>query len=134
MTADERIEGLLNRFGQTMEDLPKPDGKYFVYLDDEKGEHQKAAGKAVFNWQGIDNAVDVIDLLRMHQDYICHLADVIDRMEAALETAVIVAECSACENYNKEDAQCCSYFRDCFRISDELLADPDFRTHEEDEK
>lgn len=31
MTADERIEKLLNRFGQTISNLPKPENKKYSY-------------------------------------------------------------------------------------------------------
>lgn len=82
MTADERIEKLLNRFGQTISDLPKPNTGYYAY----GMVHRKKANYAAKNWDvsiGCDN----------NEDYICHLCDVIDRMEIALETAANNSGC-----------------------------------------
>ena len=91
MTADERIEKLLNRFGQTISDLPKPEesNKYYTYSWHTKQNLHKAARK----WDGIDNNHFSWDVVG---DYACHLCDVIDRMEIALETAAKWAECSTC--------------------------------------
>lgn len=81
MTADERLEQLLNRAGQTISDLPKSDGRHLTYDKDSRSnaEHE------VFAYAKQSGYVDVIDCLAMHQDYILHLTDVIDRLEWALE-------------------------------------------------
>lgn len=85
MTCDERIEALLNRAGQTISDLPKGDGKHLIY----DKELRKGADVAQRAWHGIgEGYVDIVDDLYMHQDYILHLTDVIDRMEAALDNAL----------------------------------------------
>ena len=81
MTADERLEALLNRAGQTISDLPKSDGKHLTY----DRESRSSAEHGVFAYAKQSGYVDVIDCLAMHQDYILHLTDVIDRMETALE-------------------------------------------------
>lgn len=81
MTPDERIEKLLNRAGQTISDLPKSDGKHLTY----NRESRSSAEHKVFAYAKQSGYVDVIDCLAMHQDYILHLTDVIDRMETALE-------------------------------------------------
>lgn len=81
MTPDERIEALLNRAGQTISDLPKSDGKHLTY----DRESRSSAEHEVFAYAKQSGYVDVIDCLAMHQDYILHLTDVIDRMETALE-------------------------------------------------
>lgn len=83
MTPDERIEALLNRAGQTISDLPKSDGKHLTY----DRESRSSAEHVVFAYAKQSGYVDVIDCLAMHQDYILHLTDVIDRMEWALENA-----------------------------------------------
>ena len=78
MNADERIEKLLNAFGQTMADLPNPNDWKYVYVY-EAG-HRENAHNTAIAWEGEP-------LMDADADYICHLCDVIDRMEVALETA-----------------------------------------------
>ena len=81
MTCDERLEELLNKAGQTISDLPKSDGRHLTYDKDSRSnaEHE------VFAYAKKSGYVDVIDCLAMHQDYILHLTDVIDRLEWALD-------------------------------------------------
>ena len=69
MTADERIEALLNRAGQTLSDLPK---RY-------RQEHRNTAFDAADKFGGS------LSMTQNFEDYILHLTDVIDRMETALE-------------------------------------------------
>ena len=93
MTTDERIEKLINRFGQTISDLQEQN----PYL------HKSNVFKTVVDW--FDSASkDEIEwgtfwYLDACETYIAHLADVIDRMEAALETASRWADCSTCTNW-----------------------------------
>ena len=112
MTADERIERLLSRFGQTISDLPKPEEskKRYTYGWYTKQNLDKAARK----WDGIDNyfSWDVVG------DYACHLCDVIDRMEIALETALRTMPCFSCEKNNDCNRLSCD-----FRIADWNLSD-----------
>ena len=87
MTANERIEKLLNRFGQTISDLPRSKDEFnstysFAQLFMARCEALKFA-----------NSIQKLDYTT---DYICHLADVIDRMEAALETALMTIDCMYC--------------------------------------
>ena len=108
MTADERIERLVNRFGQTISDLPKPTEYEYAY----NYEHRRSADKASDNWE--QNG------LNGDTDYICHLCDVIDRMEAALETAALWADCTACENISAVfEGRCIC--NDNYIIADRLL-------------
>ena len=93
MTADERIEKLLNRFGQTVSDLPKPTSKQYAY----KASHNINAAFAARDWENNESFPSVCDLT----DYICHLADVIDRMEVALETATNTMDCHYCKEFNE---------------------------------
>ena len=80
-STDKRIEELLNRAGQTISDLPQSDGRHLTYDRElrSNAEHQ------VFAFAGQSGYVDVIDCLAMHQDYIIHQAEIIDRLETALE-------------------------------------------------
>ena len=117
MTADERIEKLLNRFGQTISDLPKPEGskKHYTYRLRTKQSLDKAAKK----WDRSDNSFswDVVG------DYACHLCDVIDRLEIALETAVRCTDCGTCEFERTGE---CSGIIECnYRICDGCLMDSD---------
>lgn len=89
LKADERIEKLLNRFGQTISDLPKPTYKHYAY----KAEHNINAAFAARDWENSESFPSPSDLT----DYICHLTDVIDRMEVALETATNTMDCRRCE-------------------------------------
>lgn len=73
MTADERLEQLLNRAGQTISDLPKR------YTEDE----ERNAVDASYAWAGEEGERFVTPI-----DYILHLTDVIDRMEWALDTVL----------------------------------------------
>lgn len=71
MTADERIERLLNKAGQTIEDCP------FFYTKEQRSLAKEAVRKRMRS--GL--FVTVAD----YQDYILHLTDVIDRLEWALD-------------------------------------------------
>ena len=98
MTADERIEKLLNSFGQTISDLPKPtldqgdvDECAYEYW------HRDSAGKAVVGWFPVDWLTPKDVIISICLDYVCHLTDVIDRMEVALETAKLTMDCKLCQ-------------------------------------
>ena len=108
MTADERIERLLNRFGQTMEDLPNPkdyDWSRSAYDD----VHLQSAKKAAYVWMWDEyQDADIIPMDEIEPplcDYICHLADVIDKLEIALETAARVTTCGTCANEFLEECR-----------------------------
>jgi len=99
MTADERIERLLNRFGQTMEDLPKPaeEGEGYAY----EFEHRNSALEAALYWTKANSSNPFSKII----DYICHLADVIDKLEIALETAARMTTCGTCANEFLEECR-----------------------------
>lgn len=136
MTADERIERLLNRFGQTISDLPKPadnDWSWAIYGTEHLRNAKKEALAFIMDeWRDIDEAPEIRhEVEDFLLDYICHLADVIDRMEAALETAARWYQCECCE-YGITDecwAKTCpcykngEYEESGFRIADKLLTD-----------
>lgn len=72
MTANERLEKLLNRAGQTISHLPKRYGQ----------EHRSTAFDAADKFGGS------LSMTQNFEDYILHLTDVIDRMETALENVI----------------------------------------------
>lgn len=107
MTADERIEKLLNAFGQTISDLPTNYGR----------DHRLAALEASKAW----NNTGAI----YANNYICHLADVIDRMEIALETALHAANCDTCQFNSDESAVRCDEEESHYQIDDKWLEGED---------
>ena len=107
MTADERIERLVNRFGQTISDLPTR----YCPADRIKATETAAAWTL---------KSDRIVRVSADCEYICHLCDVIDRMEAALETAALWADCTACGNISAVCGDRCICGEN-FRTSDGLL-------------
>lgn len=113
MTADERIEKLLNRFGQTISDLP------ITYHPS----HRYSARSAAYNWAE-KNKPELLEApFATLPTYICHLCDVIDRMEIALETAVRCTDCGTCEFEHTGE---CSGIIECnYRICDGCLMDSD---------
>lgn len=120
MTADERIENLLNSFGQTISDLPKPKASRRAY----NWEHLDSANLAVYRWRGRQGPGTTFDW----EDYICHLCDVIDRMEAALLTARRMVGCRGCKDYGGVFGRACKKFNRegaCFVVSDEFLTGED---------
>lgn len=121
MTADERIEKLLNRFGQTIGDIPMAgDYGYFEKGDRLSGSMRLALDTAV-EWYHPEPPDDYEDAMAA---YICHLCDVIDRMEAALETAGNVISCNLCTCYKNRE---CQSFYDCSgsKVMDTELIDDD---------
>lgn len=125
MTADERIEALLNRFGETISDLPN--GKDYDWsrpaYDDV---HLQSAKKAAYVWMWDEyQDADIIPMDEIEPplcDYICHLADVIDRMEVALETATRCADCDTCKHIDDKcqgDYSGCGDFPACNYCVDE---------------
>lgn len=99
MTADERIEKLLNCFGQTISDLPNPKDYDWSRSAYDVG-HLKQGKKAAYVWMWDEyQDADIIPIDEIEPplcDYICHLADIIDRMETALETALMTIDCMYC--------------------------------------
>lgn len=95
MTADERLEKLLNRAGQTISDLPR---KWDDCVSEPySGEQCYKAHGAAWAWYVGEDQRAVPELERQEstrdrlvlRSYILHLTDVIDRMELALEAALM---------------------------------------------
>lgn len=86
MTADERIEALLNRARQTISDLPKPTEDEYAHP---MYTARRAAMMEIVRFQEDDLALYLEKIEATTPDYvvdyILHLTDVIDRMEMALE-------------------------------------------------
>ena len=126
MTADERIERLLNRFGQTIADLPKAKGSWHAY----RQEHLDSAFFATMRWHGNRCLGTIMDC----EDYICHLCDVIDRMETALDTATVALGCYACKHFEEHDFPKCEGdgCDHCCEIDDDYLIDENIEVEDED--
>lgn len=89
MTADERIEALLNRAGQTISDLPRKGTEASEPYP--LSACPKANGAAWGWYLDIGGDMDDYDSTRTKlvlKQYILHLTDVIDRMETALENVI----------------------------------------------
>lgn len=125
MTANERIEKLLNHFGQTIADLPST--KDHDWSGPAYGiDHLFAAKKSAYVWMWEEyQDADIIPICKDDPpllDYICHLADVIDRMEVALETALRIislfsTSCFLCAENDDCDMSHCD-----FTIDDTFLS------------
>lgn len=84
MTADERIDNLLQAFGQTISDLPT--------ANDYKRQHSQiphliAAMDTAEAWYDPEDSQESVYGMAA---YICHLSEIIDRMEWALSNAEIM--------------------------------------------
>ena len=138
ISPDERLEKLLNHFGQTISDLPKSadnDWSGAVY----ESEHLISAKKEALafimdEWRDTDAVPEIkYEVEEVLLDYICHLADIIDRMETALSTAQRVTTCKSCQHHkallakdwdNVPCSECnSSQCRLHYQISDEYLSD-----------
>ena len=118
-STDKRIEELLNRAGQTISDLPKGDGRHFIY----DKELRKRADIVQMEWHGIkaNRLVDVVDEVNMLLDYIMHLTDVIDRFEWALENVCNERDYLAYRLRRYRDCQSCERVNECERTPDHCL-------------
>ncbi len=89
MTANERIEALLNRAGQTISDLPR---KGTEASEPYPLDACPKANGAAWDWYlDIGGDMDDYDSTRTKlvlKLYILHLTDIIDRMESALENVI----------------------------------------------
>lgn len=127
MTADERIEKLLNEFGQTISDLPT--------ANDYKLRHDQipnliAAMDTAEAWYDPESNEKIAYSMMA---YICHLVEIIDRMEWALSNAKVRwddlkqklqfhktenAEFDLLNNYMRNDIYALGYREACGDILD----------------
>ena len=123
MTADERIEQLLRHFGETIEDLPKHTETHYAY----KFATRNKAILTVRDWGG-----EKYFNTEVLGDYICHLSDIVDRMENALMTAhrLLSTQILSCEHCLYDESGCFKHCEEvdyvyCFDVRDEALAGGD---------
>lgn len=94
---NERLEQLLNKAGSTLEGLPK----------------EYSCDQCV---SAIHMAFEAFPDAQMESgSYICHLADIIDRFEVALNNVLV--ERDALLNDLRESTECCSY---CKHLEDPI--------------
>ena len=111
MTSPEKIEELLNRFGQTISDLPECDTFLYAYGHDSR----KKAKEMSFNWNRQINKVD-------HQaDFICHQSDVIERLIDALKVAEKTASCEYCKKRETNCGNCFEFGCEGFEFDEQTL-------------
>lgn len=92
MTSKERIEELLNHYGETLKDLPERPKIGFVYSE----ENLQDANNMASVWSFGEGFHDCSSLVLL--DFICHQSNVIEKFVKALETAA--AEKLRCKNCN----------------------------------
>ena len=111
---EKRLEKLLNSFGGTLQDLP-------IIYDYDKPSYQMNAQQAMYQWLEERGGINYIkDWDKSPEyNYICHLADVIDKLETALMTARRMISCRDCIEVGAEE--CYGTCEDRFRISDYAL-------------
>ncbi len=97
MTSPEKIEEILNKFGQTISNLPKiKDFKNYGNRD-ELLNRMISAGKNAEEWFNPDNTGEYYE--EALPAFICHQSDVIERLVNALEVAEKVASCDFCKKH-----------------------------------
>lgn len=88
MVTDEHVEKTLNRFGQTITDLPKSKNDYSNVYEDEKLllAKKEAMGFVMDEWRLYDEKPEISSIVEMILcDYICHQSDVIERLLEVLK-------------------------------------------------
>ena len=88
MTGDERIEKALNRFGETLDGLPNIYGR----------EDSAAILTESAKWFMDSNPGEKAGMFSTIP-YACRLADIIEKLMTALETATRLIDCTACQNF-----------------------------------
>ena len=109
MTSPEKIEELLNRFGQTISDLPKAQTADYAYSKKDIGKVYRIATE----WHGRYNSGSLDT-----GDFICHQSDVVERLVAALETAEKIVSCEYCVKHESKCGNCSGYECTGFQMMD----------------
>lgn len=115
MTAEQRIEKLLNRAGQTISDLPRKQG--LSVSEPYSGADCHKANSTAWRWYlnidtGMDDYYSTCSKVALEL-YILHLTDIIDRMETALENVCGERDylrsvvCGLCTNFREDGADAC---------------------------
>ena len=105
MTSKERIEELLNYYGETLENLPKPDLDGYIKSTAYNPEDLDVAFNQIWAWFPRHDIASA--------DFVCHQNDVIEKLVKALETAKQnIIRCKDCKRYEpiSDDAGQCSYW------------------------
>lgn len=108
MTSKERIEELLNCYGETLEDLPKRPYIGFVYSEEDLQDANNIASVWSFG-EGFHDCSSLVLL-----DFICHQGDMIEKLVKTLESAnQTPIRCKDCKNYDplSHCGDYCSYWR-----------------------
>lgn len=123
MTSPEKIEELLNRFGQTISDLPERQDINEPY----KRAERRMASASACEWY-LKYSTSANDLLATKipdgcretilRCFICHQSDVIERLVKALEAAEKVASCDFCKKHESKCGNCSGYECTGFQIMD----------------
>ena len=89
MVTEIRIEELLNYFGETISDLPKPADFSYSYSHDYKQLMAAKRQALIFimdEWRDCDELPELkYQIEEALTDYICHQSDVIEKLVKALE-------------------------------------------------
>lgn len=109
MTSPEKIEELVNRFGQTISDLPKAQTADYAYSKKDIGKAYEIATE----WHGRYNSGSLDT-----GDFICHQSDVIERLIKALETAEKIVSCDYCVKHESKCGNCSGYECTGFQMAD----------------
>ena len=121
MTSLEKIEEILNRFGQTISDLPSTKD-YDWSREAHEVEQMKQAKKMAYVWMWDEYAdADIIPIDEIEPpllDFICHQSDVIERLIKALETAEKIVSCEYCVKHESKCGNCSGYECTGFQMMD----------------
>ena len=116
MTSPEKIEELLNRFGQTISDLPEVKDFKNYGERDELLNRMLSAEKSVEEWFDPDSTDEYYD--EALPASVCHQSDVIERLIKALETAEKIVSCEYCVKHESKCGNCSGYECTGFQMMD----------------
>lgn len=116
MTSPEKIEELLNRFGQTISDLPEVKDFKNYGERDEFLNRMLSAEKSVEEWFDPDSTDEYYD--EALPAFVCHQSDVIERHVKALEVAVKVASCDYCKKHEDKCSSSSKFDCEGFELED----------------
>lgn len=124
MTSPEKIEELLNRFGQTISDLPSTKD-YDWSREAHEVEQMSQAKKMAYVWMWDEYAdADIIPIDEVEPpllDFICHQSEVIERLVAALETAEKVASCDFCKKHEEKCSSSSRFECEGFELEEQMF-------------
>ena len=127
MTSPEKIEELLNRFGQTISDLPKNEktGK-----EPYRRAKRKMASASACEWylkgeitkaKLFSTAIPDECRETILRCFICHQSDVIERLIDALKVAEKTASCEYCKKRESNCGSCFEFGCEGFELDEQTL-------------